>query len=80
MHTEMHIWPGTMFELWATFRHFKQEEETRVVAHFLSQESASAYLEGSRLKSGGFRKSSLLCDASAAWIEEAEEIPIEPTL
>ena len=68
------------FELWATFAPFKEEETTCVVAHFHSINSAEAYLEGSRLKKGGFRKKSLLRGASVAWIEVAEEIPLEPKL
>ena len=78
----MHIWPGKAFELWATFKAFKGEEEDKVVAVFLSEESAEAYLAGSRLaaKKTRFRKSSLLHRAVLAWIEEAEEYPVEPSL
>ena len=76
----MHIWPGKAFELWATFKPFKEEETTCVVAHFFSLESAEAYIAGSRLKSGGFRKKSVLRSATSAWVEEAIQLPIEPTL
>lgn len=76
----MHVWPGQAFELWATFRPFKQEEERKIVALFLSRESAEAYLEGSRRKSGGFLRKSLLWSAAEAWIEEAVAFEIEPTL
>ena len=82
MHAEMHIWPGGAWELWATFNPLRTKEESQVVAIFLSEESAKAYLAGSRLatKKIQFRKSSLLRYAIAAWIQKAEEIPIEPTL
>ena len=76
----MHIWPGQIWELWATFRPFKGEETTRVVAVFLSEKSAAEYLKKSHLAKKGYRKISLLHGASEAWIEEAEEFPIEPTL
>ena len=78
----MHIWPGKAFELWATFSPFKGDDYSKVVAVFLSKESAKAYLAGSRLATNKiqFRKSSVLHRACSAWIEEAEELPIEPTL
>jgi hypothetical protein len=80
----MQVWPGQFFELWAEFKPFKGAGTTHKVAVFLSQKSAGEYLDASKLKnptkSQVFRKASLLYGAYHAWIEEAEEYPIEPTL
>ena len=80
----MQMWPGQFFELWAEFKPFKGAGTTHKVAVFLSPKSAEEYLKSSRLKnptkSQAFRKDSLLYGAMEAWIEEAEEYPIEPSL
>jgi len=80
----MQVWPGQFFELWAEFKPFKGAGTSGKVAVFLSQESAEEYLQRSRLKnpthSQVFRKASLLYGAREAWIEEAEEYPVEPSL
>jgi len=72
------------YELWAHRRPFKQDEVHEKVAIFLSEASAVDYIERSRLKKptseSAFRVGSLLHGAHDAWVEEAEDLPVEPRL